>query len=131
MSWREARFSEVLVSNVPGFAHGDIAVARTGWQTFALSDGRGLRWIPDWKIQRAIRQSPPTLVRLHSEFGHQPTPTLLLGGDEACVNPGEPASHHPPNPRARLRRTNFWILPVAVVGKAPNTTDFGALKCAS
>jgi hypothetical protein len=33
--------------------------------------------------------------------------------------------------RARSRSTNFWILPVAVVGRGPNTTDFGALKCAS
>ena len=33
--------------------------------------------------------------------------------------------------RARSRRTNFWILPVAVVGSGPNTTDLGALKCAS
>ena len=33
--------------------------------------------------------------------------------------------------RARSRKTNFWILPVAVVGSGPNTTDLGALKCAS
>jgi hypothetical protein len=29
--------------------------------------------------------------------------------------------------RARSRSVNFWILPVAVVGSGPNTTDFGAL----
>jgi NADPH-dependent curcumin reductase CurA len=35
--------SEVLASNLPGFSNGDIVVGRTGWQTFALSDGEGLR----------------------------------------------------------------------------------------
>jgi hypothetical protein len=33
--------------------------------------------------------------------------------------------------RARSRSVNFCTLPVAVVGSGPNTTDFGALKCAS
>ena len=28
------------------------------------------------------------------------------------------------------RSTNFWILPVAVLGSGPNTIVFGALKCA-
>ena len=32
--------------------------------------------------------------------------------------------------RAFSRSTNFWILPVAVVGNGPNITVFGALKCA-
>ena len=35
--------SEVLASNLTGFRKGDIVVGRTGWQTFALSDGKGLR----------------------------------------------------------------------------------------
>ena len=35
--------SEVLASDLPGFAKGDIVVGRTGWQTMALSDGKGLR----------------------------------------------------------------------------------------
>jgi hypothetical protein len=30
-----------------------------------------------------------------------------------------------------LRSTNFWILPVDVFGSTPNTTCFGALKCAN
>ena len=34
--------SEVIASNNPAFAEGDIVVARTGWQTHALSDGKGL-----------------------------------------------------------------------------------------
>jgi hypothetical protein len=34
--------NEVIVSNNPGFAKGDIVLARAGWQTHALSDGRGL-----------------------------------------------------------------------------------------
>ncbi len=37
--------SEVVASNVPDFANGDIVVGRTGWQSFALSDGQGLRKI--------------------------------------------------------------------------------------
>ena len=35
--------SEVVASNVPRFAKGDILVGRTGWQTHALSDGSGLQ----------------------------------------------------------------------------------------
>ena len=35
--------SEVLASNNAGFAGGDIVLARSGWQTHALSDGRDLR----------------------------------------------------------------------------------------
>jgi NADPH-dependent curcumin reductase CurA len=37
--------NEVLASNNPGFAKGDIVLAHTGWQTHALSDGKGLRKI--------------------------------------------------------------------------------------
>ena len=36
---------EVIASNNPAFARGDIVLAHTGWQTHALSDGRGLRKI--------------------------------------------------------------------------------------
>ena len=35
--------SEVVASNVPRFAKGDIVLGRTGWQTYALSDGSSLR----------------------------------------------------------------------------------------
>jgi NADPH-dependent curcumin reductase CurA len=35
--------SEVVASNVPRFAKGDIVVGRTGWQTHALSDGSGVQ----------------------------------------------------------------------------------------
>src|SRR5262249_35137029 len=35
--------SEVIASNIPQFAKGDIVVGRTGWQTHALSDGFGLQ----------------------------------------------------------------------------------------
>src|SRR6266446_3425108 len=31
---------EVIASNNPGFARGDIVLARVGWQSHALSDGR-------------------------------------------------------------------------------------------
>src|SRR3954470_2259004 len=34
--------SEVVASNNPGFAKGDIVLSRSGWQTHALSDGKGL-----------------------------------------------------------------------------------------
>src|SRR5450756_1553855 len=33
---------EVTASNNPGFAKGDVVLARAGWQTHALSDGKGL-----------------------------------------------------------------------------------------
>jgi NADPH-dependent curcumin reductase CurA len=33
---------EVISSNNPGFANGDIVLSRAGWQTHALSDGKGL-----------------------------------------------------------------------------------------
>jgi hypothetical protein len=36
----------------------------------------------------------------------------------------------PSSARACSRSTNFWILPVAVLGSGPNTTVFGTLKCA-
>jgi NADPH-dependent curcumin reductase len=34
--------SEVIASNNPGFTRGDIVLSRAGWQTHALSDGKGL-----------------------------------------------------------------------------------------
>src|SRR5260221_5841498 len=34
---------EVIASNNPGFAKGDIVLSRAGWQSHALSDGRDLR----------------------------------------------------------------------------------------
>ena len=37
--------SEVIASNNPDFAPGDIVLSRAGWQTHALSDGTGLRKI--------------------------------------------------------------------------------------
>ena len=33
---------EVIASNNPDFAKGDIVLARAGWQTHAVSDGKGL-----------------------------------------------------------------------------------------
>jgi NADPH-dependent curcumin reductase len=35
--------SEVVASNIARFSKGDIVVGRTGWQTYALSDGSGLQ----------------------------------------------------------------------------------------
>src|ERR1700709_1316931 len=37
--------AEVIASNNPGFARGDIVLSRAGWQTHALSDGKGLNKI--------------------------------------------------------------------------------------
>jgi NADPH-dependent curcumin reductase len=34
--------SEVVASNNPGFAKGDVVLSRAGWQTHVLSDGKGL-----------------------------------------------------------------------------------------
>src|SRR4051794_35480725 len=34
---------EVVKSNLPQFRPGDIVVARTGWQEFALSNGKGVQ----------------------------------------------------------------------------------------
>jgi NADPH-dependent curcumin reductase len=48
--------SEVIDSNIPQFAKGDIVVGRTGWQTYALSDGSGLQKIDPTRapIQTAL-----------------------------------------------------------------------------
>lgn len=37
--------SEVIASNNPGFKAGDVVLAHAGWQTHAISDGKGLRKI--------------------------------------------------------------------------------------
>ena len=37
--------AEVIASNNPKFAKGDIVLSHSGWQTHALSDGKGLRKI--------------------------------------------------------------------------------------
>src|SRR5205823_9426436 len=34
--------SEVLKSNLQGYQPGDVVVARTGWQEYSLSDGKGV-----------------------------------------------------------------------------------------
>jgi len=48
--------SEVVASNLPRFAKGDIVVGRTGWQTRALSDGSGLQKVDPTRapIQTAL-----------------------------------------------------------------------------
>src|SRR3974377_434903 len=48
--------SEVVASNIPRFAKGDIVVGRTGWQTHALSDGTGLQKVAPTRapIQTAL-----------------------------------------------------------------------------
>src|SRR5271169_2180798 len=48
--------SEVVTSNIPRFAKGDIVVGRTGWQTYALSDGSSLQKVDPTRapIQTAL-----------------------------------------------------------------------------
>src|SRR3974377_706450 len=48
--------SEVVSSNNPRFAKGDIVVGRTGWQTYALSDGSSLQKVAPTRapIQTAL-----------------------------------------------------------------------------
>jgi hypothetical protein len=48
--------SEVVASNVPRFAKGNIVVGRTGWQTYALSDGSSLQKVEPTRapIQTAL-----------------------------------------------------------------------------
>jgi NADPH-dependent curcumin reductase CurA len=48
--------SEVVASNIPRFAKGEIVVGRTGWQTHALSDGAGLQKVDPTRapIQTAL-----------------------------------------------------------------------------
>src|SRR6516165_4559573 len=48
--------SEVIASNISGFAKGDIVVGRTGWQTHALSGGAGLQKVDPTRapIQTAL-----------------------------------------------------------------------------
>src|SRR5512139_3285297 len=48
--------SEVVTSNVDRFAKGDIVVGRTGWQTYALSDGASLQKVDPTRapIQTAL-----------------------------------------------------------------------------
>src|SRR5579863_4247895 len=48
--------SEVVASNVPRFAKGNIVVGRTGWQTYAVSDGSGLQKVESTRapIQTAL-----------------------------------------------------------------------------
>ena len=54
--------SEVVASNVPQFAKGDVVVGRTGWQTHALSDGSGLQKVDPTR----------DLFRLHWAFSECP-----------------------------------------------------------
>jgi NADPH-dependent curcumin reductase CurA len=50
--------SDVVTSNVPGFAKGDIVVDRTGWQTHALSDGSGLQKVDPTRADFDCTQRP-------------------------------------------------------------------------
>ncbi len=53
--------SEVIASNNPAFAKGDVVVARTGWQTHALFDGKGLT-----KIDPKLAPNPGLAACLHA-----------------------------------------------------------------
>ena len=63
--------SEVLESNHPAYAVGDIVLARTGWTTHATSDGAGLR-----KVDPTI--APITTgLGVHYEFAEEHYPAFL------------------------------------------------------
>ena len=47
--------NEVIASNHPALAKGDIVLARAGWQTHALADGKGV----DQDRSRSSRRSRP------------------------------------------------------------------------
>ena len=60
--------SEVVASNVPRFAKGDIVVGRTGWQTHALSDGSSLQKVEPTRapVEHRTRRPPDAgYDRLH------------------------------------------------------------------
>src|ERR1700728_3732205 len=57
--------TEVIASNNPGFAKGDIVVSRAGWQSHALSDGKDLRKVD------------PKLAPVSSAVG-------IAGGKDKC-----------------------------------------------
>ena len=66
--------SEVVASNNPGFAKGDIVLSRAGWQTHALSDGKGLSKIDPklGPVSTAVgRARHARHDRLHGAAGHR------------------------------------------------------------
>jgi NADPH-dependent curcumin reductase len=54
--------AQVLISNHPGYAEGDIVVAVTGWRTHALSDGIGL-------YGTALRKLDPAVAPVTTALG--------------------------------------------------------------
>ena len=66
--------SEVIASNNPDFAKGDIVLSRAGWQTHALSDGKGLAKIdPKTRadLDRARRARHARHDRLYGAARHR------------------------------------------------------------
>ena len=61
--------SEVVASNLPRFAKGDIVVGRTGWQTHALSDGSSLQKVDP---TRAPIQTALGVLGMPSRLGCRP-----------------------------------------------------------
>ena len=68
--------NEVIASNHPALAKGDIVLARAGWQTHALADGKGLTKI-DPKLA-PISTAVGVLGMGHGDF--QPAGHLVHGG---------------------------------------------------
>src|SRR5258706_9481896 len=71
---------EVIASNNPSFAKGDIVLSRAGWQTHAVSEGRDLRKI-DPKLGPVS-----TAVDVHGMPGMIPYPGLL---EISTLQPGQ------------------------------------------
>jgi NADPH-dependent curcumin reductase CurA len=69
--------SEVVASNVPQFAKGDIVVGRTGWQTHALSDGAGLQKVDPTRAPVQTVGRIPAFSKLMQHRYHQFVKILL------------------------------------------------------
>src|SRR3981189_379155 len=82
---------EVIASNNPAFARGDIVLAHTGWQTHALSGGRGLRKIdpklgPVWTAVGVLGMPGMTAYTGLLEIGKpQPGETVVVAAASGAV----------------------------------------------
>ena len=75
--------SEVVASNNPGFAKGDIVLARSGWQTHALSDGKGLT-----KVDPSIAPISTAVGVIVNESVPRGTPALDSAENRRAGPPG-------------------------------------------
>ena len=90
--------SEVIVSNNPGFAKGDVvlSLSRAGWQTHALSDGAGLRKID------------PTLAPVSTAVGVLGMPGMTAYTGLLDTTGGKPQAGETVVVRGGFRRGRLW-----------------------